>query len=198
MEEEVIVVSFEESIGYVRKHGVGINANDDGWKQEDVDRLASLLPPELKASEADTRLRQKSIDVIPWLQFGVGAAFGAFCTFMGTGAAQALKDYIVRRSRDFETLEGFRFHKGNFNGSIRGVNVEVAINCKDHHTYAAALDKWHDVAPLVEDLIETHGAQNIRVLRIIYGAKSGRWILNMVDLNGGRHEFGPLDEVGDL
>lgn len=137
--------------------GVCILSDADAWTQQDLERMAAIIEPHISVAEARQGIANLSVDLIPALKFVVGAGFAGFVAAMGKDGYEKLKKFIVAQSREFESHAGFKFHNMSLEGTHRGKPVSVGSSSKSHDELIATLDRWAEVVPAVDAMLDTVG-----------------------------------------
>ena len=183
---------------YDARH-ISIFSNRDGWTDDDLKTLKKIIEEEFEVERADNSLILKADYIIPTLMFILGVSlypfFRAFFSELGKDAYHKLKDFIVKKSKEFqENFDVNSFHKIEFVGKYEGIAIHVAINARDQSVVNEAIEKMKEVFSLIKSLINDFCQRGKKVERIdvIYSPKRRKWELNFAKFADGSHEFGEL------
>lgn len=185
---------------YYNAERVSILSNRDGWTVEDLENLKELVvKKKFEVTRIDTSLILKADYMIPTLMIVLGALFypffQSFFSELGKDAYHGLKNYIARRSKEFqENFDDVSFHKIEFLGKYEGVDIHTSLDVKDQSRVNDAFERMNEVIPLIKNLIKDFQQREKEIERIWirYSPKRRKWELNFTNFADGSEEFGEV------
>ena len=120
--------------------------------------------------------------------------FQAFFSELGRDIYHKLKDFIVKKSKDFQNNFDSSSLKIEFVGKYEEIDVHVSIDARDEGVVNEAFEKINEVLPFITKLIDDFIKEGKKVERIwvIYSARRKKWELNFANFADGSQEFGEL------